>query len=47
MQNDILVIMNVCFEDIKKDIDIVRTEFRAWAAGMKGPAQLDDGGPSA
>jgi len=26
MQNDILVIMNVCPEDIKKDIGFVRAE---------------------
>ena len=44
MQKDIRAIMNVCPEDIKKSIDTVRAEFRVWAAGMKAPAQLDDGG---
>ena len=36
--------MNVCPEGIKGDIDIVRAEFRTWAAGMKASSQLDDGG---
>jgi len=44
MQKDIRVIMNVCPEDIKKDIDIVREELRAWATDMNAPSQLDDGG---
>ena len=44
MQKDIRVIMNVCPEDIKKDIDIVREELRAWATDMNAPSQLDDSG---
>jgi len=34
--------MNVCPEDIKGDIDIVRTKFWAWEDGMKASSQLDD-----
>jgi len=44
MQKDILVIINVCPDDIKKSINTVRAEFGMWAAGMKAPAKLDDGG---
>jgi len=44
MQKEIRVIMNVCPEGIKGDIDIVRAEFRTWATGIKASSQLDDGG---
>ena len=40
MQKDIRAIINVCPEDIKKEIDTIRAEFRVWAAGVKAPAQL-------
>ena len=42
MHKEIRVIMNVCPEGIKGDIDII--EFRIWEAGMKTSAQLNDGG---
>jgi len=39
IQKDIRVIMNVWPEDIKKDTDIVRAEFRAWCTAAKGTTQ--------
>ena len=44
-QKDIRVVMNVCPDDIKKDMDTVRTEFRVRADTLLESikAQLDDG----
>ena len=37
-------IINVCLEDIGKNVDSVRSEFRAWTSSMRAPSEIDDGG---
>ena len=42
--NQIRMIMNVCPEDIGKNMDSVRSEFRTLASSMRAPSEMDDGG---
>ena len=44
MTKQIRVIMNVCPESISKNMDSVRSEFRARASSMRVPPVMDDGG---
>jgi len=46
MTKQIRVIMSVCpdAETISKNMDSVRSEFRAWASSMRAPPEMDDGG---
>ena len=44
MDKQIRAIMNVCPEETAKNIDSVRSEFRAWASSMRAPSEMDEGG---
>ena len=44
MNRQIRVIINVCPEDVARNVDSVRSEFRAWASSMRAPPEMDDVG---
>jgi hypothetical protein len=44
MDRQIRAIVNVCPEETAKNMDSVRSEFRAWASSMRVPSEMDEGG---
>ena len=44
MDRQIRAIMNVCPVETAKNMDSVRSEFRAWASSMRAPSEMDEGG---